>query len=37
MTPLSRFVDSQKVIDKAGEIAAGVKGVKSVKNIPNLK
>jgi osmotically-inducible protein OsmY len=29
---LSGFVDSQKAIDKAGEIASGVKGVKSVKN-----
>ena len=29
---LSGFVDSQKAVDKAGEIARGVKGVKSVKN-----
>ena len=29
---LSGFVDSQKAIDKAGEIARSVKGVKSVKN-----
>ncbi len=29
---LSGFVDSQKAIDKAGEIVSGVKGVKSVKN-----
>jgi len=29
---LSGFVDSQKAIDKAGEITSGVKGVKSVKN-----
>ena len=29
---LSGFVDSQKAIDKAGEIASGVGGVKSVKN-----
>ncbi len=29
---LSGFVDSQKAIDKAGEIASSVKGVKSVKN-----
>ena len=34
---LSGFVDSQKAIDKAGEIASGVKGVKSVKNNLNLK
>ena len=32
---LSGLVDSQKAIDKAGEIARSVKGVKSVKN--NLK
>ena len=29
---LSGFVGSQKAVDKAGEIASGVKGVKSVKN-----
>jgi osmotically-inducible protein OsmY len=29
---LSGFVGSQKAVDKAGEIAAGVKGVNSVKN-----
>jgi osmotically-inducible protein OsmY len=29
---LSGFVDSQKAIGKAGEIASSVKGVKSVKN-----
>jgi osmotically-inducible protein OsmY len=29
---LSGFVDSQKAVDKAGEIARSVKGVKSVKN-----
>ena len=29
---LSGFVDSQKAIDKAGELARSVKGVKSVKN-----
>jgi osmotically-inducible protein OsmY len=34
---LSGFVDSQKAIDKAGEIANGVKGVKSVKNNLNVK
>jgi osmotically-inducible protein OsmY len=34
---LSGFVDSQKAIDKAGEIASGVKGVKSVKNNLNVK
>ncbi len=34
---LSGFVDSQKAIDKAGEIAGGVKGVKSVKNNLNVK
>ena len=37
MTPLSGFADSQKVIEKAGEIAGAVKGVKSVKNILNLE
>ena len=34
---LSGFVDSQKAIDKAREIASGVKGVKSVKNNLNVK
>ena len=34
---LSGFVDSQRAIDKAGEIAGGVKGVKSVKNNLNIK
>jgi osmotically-inducible protein OsmY len=29
---LSGFVDSKEAIDKAGKIARGVKGVKSVKN-----
>ena len=29
---LSGFVDSQQAVDKAGEIARGVNGVKSVKN-----
>ena len=29
---LSGFVDSQKAVDKAGEIARGVGGVKSVRN-----
>ena len=29
---LSGFVDSQSAIDKAGQIARGVEGVKSVKN-----
>ncbi|MCJ7663863.1 MAG: BON domain-containing protein [Desulfobacterales bacterium] len=29
---LSGFVDSQKAVDKAGEIAGSVKGVKNVKN-----
>ena len=29
---LSGFVDAEKAVDKAGEIARGVKGVKSVKN-----
>ena len=32
MVELSGFVDSQKAKDKAGEIARGVGGVKSVKN-----
>jgi hyperosmotically inducible protein len=34
---LSGFVDSQKAINKAGEIARGVNGVKSVKNNLNVK
>ena len=34
---LSGFVDSQKSVDKAGEIARSVKGVKSVKNNLNVK
>jgi len=34
---LSGFVDSQKAVDKAGEIARGVKGVTSVKNNLNVK
>jgi len=34
---LSGFVDSQKAIDKAGEIARSVKGVKSVKNNLSVK
>ena len=34
---LSGFVDSQKAVDKAGEIAGGVKGVTSVKNNLNVK
>ena len=29
---LSGFVNSQKAVDKAGEIARSVKGVKSIKN-----
>ena len=29
---LSGFVDSQKAVDKAGQIARSVKGVKSVRN-----
>jgi osmotically-inducible protein OsmY len=29
---LSGFVDSQKAVNKAGQIARGVQGVKSVKN-----
>jgi osmotically-inducible protein OsmY len=32
MVQLSGFVNSQKAVDKAGEIARSVKGVKSVKN-----
>ncbi len=34
---LSGFVDSPTAVDKAGEIASGVKGVKSVKNNLNVK
>ena len=34
---LSGFVDSQKAVDKAGEIARKVKGVTSVKNNLNVK
>jgi osmotically-inducible protein OsmY len=34
---LSGFVDSQKAIDKAGQIARSVDGVKSVKNNLRLK
>jgi osmotically-inducible protein OsmY len=34
---LSGFVASQKAVNKAGEIARGVKGVKSVKNDLNVK
>jgi len=34
---LNGSVDSQKAIDKAGEIASSVKGVKSVKNNLNVK
>ncbi len=34
---LSGFVDSQEIIDKAGEIASSVKGVKAVKNNLILK
>jgi osmotically-inducible protein OsmY len=34
---LSGFVDSQKAVDKAVEIASGVKGVKSVKNNLSVK
>ena len=34
---LSGFVDSQKAVDKAGEIARSVKGVKSLKNNLNVK
>jgi osmotically-inducible protein OsmY len=29
---LSGFVDSQKAVEKAGQVAAGVPGVRSVKN-----
>jgi osmotically-inducible protein OsmY len=34
---LSGFVDSQMAVDRAGEIARGVQGVKSVKNNLNVK
>jgi osmotically-inducible protein OsmY len=34
---LSGFVDSQMAVDKAGDIARGVQGVKSVKNNLNVK
>jgi osmotically-inducible protein OsmY len=34
---LSGFVDSQKAVNKAGEIARSVKGVTSVKNNLNVK
>jgi osmotically-inducible protein OsmY len=34
---LSGFVDSQKAVDRAGEIAGGVEGVKSVKNNLSVK
>jgi osmotically-inducible protein OsmY len=34
---LSGFVGSQQAIDKAGEIARGVQGVKSVENDLNVK
>ena len=34
---LKGFVDSQKAVDKAGEVARGVNGVKSVKNNLNVK
>ena len=34
---LKGFVDSPKAVDKAGEVARGVKGVKSVKNDLNVK
>ena len=34
---LSGFVDSQKTVNKAGEIARGVQGVKSVENDLNVK
>jgi osmotically-inducible protein OsmY len=34
---LSGFVGSQQAVDKAGEIARGVQGVKSVENDLNLK
>ena len=34
---LSGFVDSQSAVNKAGQIASSVKGVKSVKNNLNVK
>jgi osmotically-inducible protein OsmY len=34
---LSGFVNSQKAVDKAGEITRSVKGVKSVRNILIVK
>jgi osmotically-inducible protein OsmY len=34
---LSGFVDSQMAVDRAGEIARDVQGVKSVKNNMNVK
>jgi osmotically-inducible protein OsmY len=34
---LSGFVDSEQAVNKAGEIAGGVNGVKSVKNDLNVK
>ena len=34
---LSGFVDSQQAVDKAGEIARSVQGVKSVENDLNVK
>ena len=34
---LSGFVGSQQAVDKAGEIARGVQGVKSVENDLNVK
>jgi len=34
---LSGFVNSQQAVDKAGQIARSVKGVKSVKNDLNVK
>jgi osmotically-inducible protein OsmY len=34
---LSGFVDSQTAVDRAGDIAKGVQGVKSVKNNLNVK
>ena len=34
---LSGFVDSQRAVDRAGQIARGVEGVKSVKNNLRVK
>ncbi|MGA2318706.1 MAG: BON domain-containing protein, partial [Thermodesulfobacteriota bacterium] len=34
---LSGFVNSQQAVDKAGQIARSVQGVKSVKNNLNVK